>query len=65
MIDLNKFTKQQLIHIMVCYDQYINDYYDIHGRGCTLNISEFIERDYQKIIRSHKKDWFNYQGYEF
>ena len=42
---LNKYSKQELIQIIICYDQYIQEWYETHDEGCPVCLAEFIDND--------------------
>ena len=50
---LNKYSKQDLIQIIKCYDQYIQDWFDdeCHNDGQEpVCIYEFINNEYQEML---------------
>lgn len=53
-MDLTKYSKQELIQIMKCYDQYIQDWLDIdeelrEGQE-PVCLYEFIDNEYQEML---------------
>ena len=49
---LNEYSKQELIQIIKCYDQYLQDWFDEDLRAGQepVCIYEFIDNEYQEML---------------
>ena len=61
---LNKYSKQELIQIIKCYDQYIQDWFDededLRAGQEPAGIYEFIDNEYQEMLET---GYDNYNDY--
>ena len=57
---LNNYSKQELIQIIKCYDQYLQDWLDdeCHDEGQEpICIYEFIDNEYQEMLEAGYNDY--------
>lgn len=57
---LNQYSKQELIQIIKCYDQYLQDWLDeeYHDEGQEpICIYEFIDNEYQEMLEAGYNDY--------
>lgn len=61
---LNKYSKQELIQIIKCYDQYIQDWFDededLRVGQEPVSVYEFIDNEYQEMLEA---GYDNYNDY--
>ena len=54
MNNINKYSKQELIQIIKCYDQYLQDWFDededLRAGQEPVCIYEFIDNEYQEML---------------
>ena len=46
------YKKEVLAHILDCYDQYIQTWYEDHNEGAPVSIPDFVNNEYQEIINN-------------
>ena len=57
---LDNYSKQELIQIIKCYDQYLQDWLDseCHDEGqAPICIYEFIDNEYQEMLEAGYNDY--------
>ena len=60
-MDINKYSKQELIQIIKCYDQYLQDWFDededLRAGQEPVCIYEFIDNEYQEMLDAGYKNY--------
>lgn len=63
-MNINNYSKQELIQIIKCYDQYIQDWFDededLRAGQEPVSIYEFIDNEYQEMLEA---GYDNYNDY--
>ena len=63
-MNINKYSKQELIQIIKCYDQYIQDWLDtdedLRAGQEPVCVYEFIDNEYQEMLDAGYDDFNNY-----
>lgn len=63
---LNKYSKQELIQIIKCYNQYIIDWFldECHEEGEEpVCVQEFIDFEYQEMLDAGYTDYNEYMSF--
>lgn len=64
MASLNKYSKPELVRIIRCYDQYVQDWLDadedLRAGQEPVSVHEFIDQEYQDMLEAGFENYNEY-----